>query len=533
MKKLSEFLKKLWAKFKSFGKVVKIAMIVAIVALIIAIISAVIYGKSNKYEVLFSDLDSTDAQTIMDSLDKSGDEYEVKGSSIYVDKNKVDQLRLSLASSLSSASKGYELLDESSSFGMTDEEFNMTKIRVIEGELEKNIKSIDVVENCDVKINAASDSVFVSDKKEGSAGVVLSIKDGKTLSEDQVKAIVALISASTSNIPKEKVEIVDQNLNYLTKGLKYDDQNDDGTNASTSVSSDDINDHYQKEADYEQKLVDSINEFLEPVVGKGNITTSVNVDMDFDSTQITEKYIDPTKALVSQQTESSYNALNDGTTSESPVDNNMSNTIEGDNQNTTSKSESQTNNYDHSTTETTKIKAPGEVRRMTVSVFINGKLDDETRQAFENSVKAATGFVDGQDSISVVGMNFDEDANKDAEDQLAALKEEEQVAKRNKIILIAIIVGIVLAAVIVTIIVLIKKRKKPEDEELGEDEEQLLDVTIDDTQEIPQPQIEFTPIDFEVKTEKTHLEEEIKKYAKEKPEQVAEIVKSWLNESEG
>ena len=35
MKKLSETFKKLWAKFKSFGKSIKIAIIVALIALLL------------------------------------------------------------------------------------------------------------------------------------------------------------------------------------------------------------------------------------------------------------------------------------------------------------------------------------------------------------------------------------------------------------------------------------------------------------------------------------------------------------------
>ncbi len=75
----------------------------------------------------------------------------------------------------------------------------------------------------------------------------------------------------------------------------------------------------------------------------------------------------------------------------------------------------------------------------------------------------------------------------------------------------------------------IKKRKN--DEEYEEDEEGL-DILIDDsgseTKQIPK----FKPIDLEAQDEKTHVENEIRKYAKDKPDQVAEIIKSWLAEDE-
>ena len=62
-------------------------------------------------------------------------------------------------------------------------------------------------------------------------------------------------------------------------------------------------------------------------------------------------------------------------------------------------------------------------------------------------------------------------------------------------------------------------------------DERVLDVVIDDS--IPNKEaISFAPIDFEVKNEKSHMESEIKKYAKDKPDQVVDIIKSWLSENE-
>ena len=53
MKKLSELFKKLWAKFKTFGKGIRIAMVVSVIAVLVAIISLVVYSSSNKYAVLY------------------------------------------------------------------------------------------------------------------------------------------------------------------------------------------------------------------------------------------------------------------------------------------------------------------------------------------------------------------------------------------------------------------------------------------------------------------------------------------------
>ena len=65
-----------------------------------------------------------------------------------------------------------------------------------------------------------------------------------------------------------------------------------------------------------------------------------------------------------------------------------------------------------------------------------------------------------------------------------------------------------------------------------EEEESLLDVVVGDDTQTQEP-VTYAPIDLGPdEDEKTHMENEIKKYATEKPEQVAEIIKSWLRDNE-
>ena len=97
-------------------------------------------------------------------------------------------------------------------------------------------------------------------------------------------------------------------------------------------------------------------------------------------------------------------------------------------------SESKINNYDHSTKKNETIKAPGEIRRLTASVMVNGNLDATTQKAFEDAVKAAIGFdEERKDTISLVGMAFDptesENAQKQLEEYQAALEKEQMFQK--------------------------------------------------------------------------------------------------------
>ena len=503
MKKLSELFKKLWAKFKTFGKGIRIAMVVSVIAVLVAIISLVVYSSSNKYAVLYSNLDPSDVDVVINKLTEDKVDMKVDGNSILVDKNQVDELRLKLASQLSSGSKGYELMDDSSSFGMTDEEFNIRKLRMLQGELEKSIKSLEPVESARVHITPAKSSVFVQDKEPGKAAVILKLKNGTKLSDDQVQSIVSLLSVSTENVPKENIEVIDDKMNLLTKNLNTSDD-------SNGVSSETIQNNQQLEANYEEKLRKEVINLLEPVIGKNRIQAKISVDLDFDSKKQTQNIIDPNKVIVSQQTIKEWN--------------NISNTIEGNTSVGTSGSEEQKTNYDTGKTETVTITAPGEVKRLTASIFIDGKLDEATKAEFEKAIGAAIGFDSNRgDEISLVGMEFDPTIKEEAQAQIDEFNAELAKEKRNKLIMWgAIALGIV--AGIIVLIILIKKRKEKVDE-------RVLDVVIDDS--IPSKEaISFAPIDFEVKNEKSHIESEIKKYAKDKPDQVVDIIKSWLSENE-
>ena len=519
MKKLSEFFKKLWTKFKSFSKKIRVMIVVAAVTVLIALVSLIVYSTSTKYSVLFSNLDSTDSNTIISKLTEQKVEYKVEGDSILVPSDKKDELRLNLSSNLTSGSTGYELMDNSNSFGMTDEEFAIKKVRMVQGELEKSIKSLDAVESARVHITQAENSVFVKNKQEGKAAVILQLKTGQTITKDQVKSIVAMVSAATEDIPQENVQVIDSNMNLLSDGLNL--ENGDGT-----VSSETIQQNKNLEEQSGQKYADAIVKLLEPVVGKNKVSANVNVDLDFDSKKTTTKTIDPNKVIVSQQTTKESSKSDNGAVGGSTVDNNLSNTIEEDNKNIVNNKESQTTNYESGNSESTVISSPGEIKRMTASIFINdGALDEDTREQLEKSVASAIGIDTSRgDEITLVGMDFDTAADEAAKSQVEAFNNEVAAAKRNKLIMWAVIGGLVVIAVITAIVLILRKRNQDEEDEAAE-EDKLLDVVIDDT-------AQYKPIELNVESPQTKIENEIKNYAKEKPDQVADIVKSWLTENE-
>lgn len=513
MEKAKEFFKNLLERFKAMGRVARISIIVALIATLIGLILFVVYSFSNKYKVLFTGLEPKDAKMVTEKLKEMKVDLKIEGDTILVPKNDVDGLRLELAPNLSGGSVGYELMDDGSSFGITSEEFVLKKLRMTQGEIEKTIKSFPQIENARVHITLPKETVFVDEKEEGSAAIYIQLKAGEVLEEGQVKSIVSLISSSVDRISKENVEVIDQDMKLLSEGIYSKDGED------TVVSSETVSNQRKLESDYENELEKSVYELLNPVIGSNKIKTQINVELDFDSKQKTQVVVDPNKVIKNQTTIKESNG--GGTVSTGPVDDNMTNNI-GDAQDGSNRQE-QSTEYEIGKTEVKNISAPGEVKRVTASVVIDGSLDVNTTEAIKDLVSSAIGYKqDRGDQISVVSMTFDSEDKEAAKEQIALMKSE---AKRNQIINIGIIAFVVIAiiAAIAMLLIFIKRRKEDQEDE----DERRLNVVIDDT-----TMQNFDPIDFDIKDEKTHVESEIKNYATKKPEQVADVIKSWLNEDE-
>ncbi|MDF2882605.1 MAG: flagellar M-ring protein FliF [Clostridiaceae bacterium] len=525
MNKLSGIVKNLIEKFKSKSGKFKIAVsAVAVLTLVGLILLGVSLGKT-KYDVLFSNMDPKDSGAVIQSLKDSKTSYKVSGNSILVPKDQVDTLRMQLLSSITmtNGSQGFELLDKSQ-FGETDAQMQINYQRALQGELERTIKGFDAIDSARVHLVTPQDSAFVKDTTPGSASVTVKLKPGNKLTSDQVKAIMALVSGSVKNIPIANVQVIDDNLTLLSKDVDTDSKTDSATSVEKQQ---DLKD------DYEKKLEKKVTDMLEAVYGKDKVKVKINADLDFNAQQTDTTTYDPKTVIVSQH--SIKDSTNGGTTanSASPVDNNMVNstTTTTNTNGTVTTHDETTTNYDISKVEDKTIKAPGQVKRLTTSVVLDGNLDAQTKNAVNNLVVSAVGFDTNRgDSISVEGLPFDTTLKDNAKKDLDAMNK--SIDQANKIKLYSEIGAGVLALglLIAGIVIYLRRRKKNTEEDSLEPKG--IDVLIDDNTEEQPPQPQFKPINFEANSEKAHIENEIRKYAKDKPEQVAEIIKSWMAEDE-
>lgn len=529
MNKLLEGIKNLKNKWLELSITKKIVIIILTVGVIAAAAVATTSLTSTKYGVLFSKMDSTDAATVIAKLKTDKIAYKVDSSTntISVPEANVDDLRLQYATLIKGGSTGFELFDNSSSqFGMTDQQFNVEYQRALEGEIERTIKSFPQVADARVQLVMPDDSVFVKDASSATASVFLKLNSGQSLTTSQVKAIVALISGAVKNLPAANVQVVDDNMKLLSAGLN----NSTGDNTDVSETTAARSAVEEKE---ETELQEKVLNQLEPIYGKDKVKVQIHADMNFDAIS-QDSTVEKDPVVVSEHETNTVTPDGNTASSGSPVSNNNSSNQITNSTNTTSGASTSTDttkNYDTTKTETKTVTAPGDVNRLTVSVVVDGTVSTPTQTSINNIVSQAVG-IDPQrgDTVSIEGLRFDTSLQNAATKAQAAMNTAQQVQQKNDLIrniVIGSVIGVI--AIIGFIIFMVKRRKNNEEDEY-EDENGLDELIGDDVK--PTKQVKYPPIEFEGNNEKSHMEKEIRDYATSKPEQVADVVKSWIADDE-
>lgn len=517
MNKLLEMKNKLTQGFGNLSKSKKIAYTLLAGVIIVALSSFLIMASSTKYDVLFSNMTPEDSGAIVAKLKEKKVGYKVTGTSILVPKADIDSLRMELMSevSITEGSHGFELFDNSK-MAPTDTETKIMYQRALAGEIERAIKSFSEIEGAKVNLVLPENTAFVRETEPASASVVLKLKAGTKLDSSQVKAIVALLTGAVENLPKENVSIVSDKFELLTQGL-YDKEKDTLTDSTDK--------QQELKAQVEKDLEAKIMNVLEPIYKTG-VRVSVNTELDFDAVQTNTVKYDPKGTIVSSHEVTTSNGNSTTGLSASPVDNAAQNSTATTTSNGNVVNKDSTINYEISKTEENLTKAPGEIKKITASIVLDGNMDENTRTSVNNLVAKAIGYSEQRgDSISVEGLNFNSESKKAAEQALLDMENADKLAKQQTLYTrIAYGVGAILLFIILLFAI---RRSKKSTETISEGIDMIIGDNI-----TPKQQESFAPIEFEVNDKKSHMEKEVKKYAAEKPEQVADIIKSWLTEDE-
>ncbi len=265
-----------------------------VLALIVAFVGILIFitMKEPAKTTLFSSLTEGDKAKVVESLRQKGIDVSLDSATgeVLVPSTDYYQSKMLLAAEglPESLPSGYDNLSDLP-MG-TSRSVEAVKIRQSqESELARSINEISGILGARVHLAIPDKSVFVREKGNPTASVFVKLGAGRSLGENQVRAIVHLVSSSVPNLPSENVTVVDQHGNLLSRP----------TNDPTSALSNRQLEYTMKlEQVYRQRVIS----LLTPILGAGNITAQVNVDVDFTTQNVTEEIVDPEgTALRSEQ----------------------------------------------------------------------------------------------------------------------------------------------------------------------------------------------------------------------------------------
>ena len=562
LKKVLTSIKNLWSKWKPVQKVILIGII--IVVIIAIVLTARISAKPAQYRILNTPI--TDTVRLNEILDRISEENISVDSDdrgyIYVsDETSARKLRtiLSTEGLLPSNIDPFAGIFDRDIF-TTDEDVKVKKLQAMQKQLTQHLETIPDIRVADVNIVSPEDKLFKEDQNPVTASVILKVTNNSDLytNKKRIKGIQDLILSAVEGLKAENLIIADEDGNQINdfEGMAESDRIDNVKKQQKLIR--------QLEVEIRAKILKALQKtFTEDrcrdmVVAvemdmsqrqsqsteyKPIVIKEDNPDTPYDDSELRDTLPLSTQTVTKEWQGTGYNpegpAGVEGQTP--PVYSDMSNVIGKSTETGT------TINHVQNRTDTTEISSP-KPNKISVSVNLDGKwkkvkdnegnliiedgsikreytpVSPEDMAEAEKSIKAAMGYDRSRgDQVAVTNIAYDRDDEFLQEDNayFAALQ------RKRTILMILIAIAVVLVSFILFRIIsreLERRRREREARLLAEQQaarERALWDAKEDSMEVTMSVEE---------TRRMELQENAIAMAKEHPEDVAMLIRTWLME---
>jgi len=260
-----------------------------VLGLAVALSAAVmmyLWQDQASYKPVFGARERVAASDMMSVLEAEQIPYRVHPDSgqVMVPSGELGKVRMLLAAKGVTAQlpAGLELMDRNDPLGVSQFVQDVRFRRGLEGELAQSILTMDAIATARVHLAIAKSSSFVAGagvSDGSSASVVVAMKPGRQLSNEQIAAIVNLVSGSVAGLKPQRVSLVDQAGNYLSSRVDLADGFDGSAQGDAAAK------HYSDD------VRSNVNDLLAPILGAANYKVSVTAEVDNDRIEeTTEKY---------------------------------------------------------------------------------------------------------------------------------------------------------------------------------------------------------------------------------------------------
>jgi flagellar M-ring protein FliF len=396
-------------------------MLIAGVAFLSVAAFAVLIFVANRvdYRPLFTNLSPEDAGEIVKKLKDAKTPYQITadGKGIMVPADRVYEQRLTLASEglPQGGGVGFEIFDRKN-FGMTEFVQKINYQRALQGELSRTISQISGVEQARIHLVIPEKSLFKENEKPSTASIVLKMKSGSTLRENEVQGIVHLVSSSIEGMEADNVTVLDSRGKVLNKG----GGSSDATTKLTATMQ-------ETQRGYEKNAEERIQSLLDPIIGSGKTVARVSATFDFKQVERVEEKFDPESIAVRSEQRSEEKGASTSSAAGAPgVQTNLGRAPAGATTTGGGAKNDETLNYEVSRSTAKIIEPVGALSKISVAVLVDGKYElpaavkegqtvkpkyiprsPEELQKIEALVKSAVGFnAERGDQLAIQNIPF-------------------------------------------------------------------------------------------------------------------------------
>lgn len=276
-------------KWTDSSKMAKI-LIVSIPAVVIAIIIilCIILNSNKSTAVLFSGLSSSEAGEIATAIQDLGvTEVTVNANGdVIVPAEQENNLRMQMwVQGYPKSTTNYDIWNNGVDLWSTDMDKREIKRQQLETRLGATIATFDGVQAATVNIDLPDTSNYVisTEKGESQCAVFLQLREGKELTNEEVRAIYRGVTTSVDGLTKENVSVIDSKMNsYEWVDPELDDIDTDEDKSGVDVA--------RKRLEFEQEFVqvlkDGLGEMFTKIYGENGYAFSVAARLNYDAKDV-------------------------------------------------------------------------------------------------------------------------------------------------------------------------------------------------------------------------------------------------------
>jgi len=563
IKKIISKITSLWSKWSLVQKIILIVIVVVVIGALSAVVG-VNAGTSAK--PLYLGLSEEANQELLFTLNDMNQPYTISSDgTIMVESEylaKKIRTQLVATNSVPGSVSGFDMLG-TPSFTETQWDKDQKLQMRVKTQLEYHIETLDSIDDASVTIVIPEKELFKENQKPNTVSVSLRIKHGSNFASDrsQIQGVERLIMTSVVNLNKDNITIVDRSTGKI---LNVSDE-DMAEFDRLALGNKEMDQKTKFELKYKESIENALFEiFTEDRVALVNLDITLNTDVvevdkeehtpiittkDNPATGYSEEVNQESIEISRQINKTEFQGS--GFTPEGPAG------AEGQTPPQYQELDTMAGTYNQSseivnkvvnTVNTKQVKSQWKKERTSVAVNIDGKwekqydkdgnvliengqivrkfipLTKEDILAAEELIKHAINYdIQNGDSVTVQAIQFDRTSEFELENKL------ERDAQNRKKILLFSVLGFVLIVIIFVIMRMVSKelerRRRLKEEEMARQHQAMREAALRSAEE------DGMEVEMSVEDRaRLEMQEQAINVAREHPEDVAQLIRTWLSE---